>query len=140
MGYPDFESEKEILAGRTGTEGVPLIEPVLDREELLALQDMAARVHVEEALLDYVLRIVNLTRDTRRFELGVSPRGTLALKVAAQARALAHGRSYCIPEDIKEMVVPVLAHRVVLARDMGVGRGEEAYVLRELVDSVPVPV
>ncbi len=140
MGYPDPESEKEILLGPSGMDRVLSIEPVLGREELLALQDMAASVHVDDSLLDYMLRIVNLTRDSSRFELGVSPRGTLALKAAAQARALAHGRSYCIPDDIKEMVVPVLAHRVVLGRDAGAARGEEAYVLRELVDSVPVPV
>jgi len=140
IGYPDHESEKEILTALTHINRNDGIRAVISREEVVGLQQMAESVHIDDSILNYMLTIVNKSRDPANFELGVSPRGTIALKRAAQARALLDGRSYCIPEDVKEMVVPVLAHRVVSKHDkMGVKVIEEE-ALKELLETVEVPV
>jgi len=140
MGYPDRESEKTILTNnnRTGQEGS--VSPVISAEELLKIQQAVENVHIEEDVLDYLLAIVEKTRDTERFELGVSPRGAIILKRLAMARAVLEDRTYCIPDDIKKMVVPAFSHRIVLKDVAHSGAGIEKIELTNLLREVTVPV
>jgi MoxR-like ATPase len=146
MGYPSLETEREILRKRVGILGEnPLdgLEPVADVSEVLAMQDAVAQIKVDTSLHDYALDIVNRTRNSEQLALGVSPRGTLMLQRAAQARAFLDGRDYCLPDDFKQLAVPVFSHRVVASsRHASLQKKSETTesVLREIVESVPVPL
>jgi MoxR-like ATPase len=146
MGYPSPETEREILRKRVGVLGEnPLdgLEPVADVSEVLAMQDSVAQIKVDTSLHDYALDIVNRTRNSEQLALGVSPRGTLMLQRAAQARAFLDGRDYCLPDDFKQLAVPVFSHRVVASsRHASLQKKSETTesVLREIVESVPVPL
>lgn len=115
MGYPGYESEKEILRRSSLDSPGHTPGPVISKPELLGIQKIVENVHVEESILDYLLKIVEMTRDKRIFSIGVSPRGAISLKRLAQARAVIYGRDYCIPDDVKHMVEPSFIHRVVLS-------------------------
>ncbi|MEX2223087.1 MAG: MoxR family ATPase [Candidatus Rokuibacteriota bacterium] len=139
IGYPEAADEKAVLRGdATGAE----LRPVVEADEVLALQEAAERVRVEESVLDYLVALVTATRRSALLALGVSPRGSLALLRAGRARALADGRDYLLPDDIKELAVPALAHRVIvrgsLAGSAAGGMDGEAAVTAILQD-VPVP-
>ena len=143
IGYPDAEIEKEILRDRA--EGDPLddVRPVMTGAEILELRRACAQVAVDDALVDYLMRSVVATRASELLDLGVSPRGTLALRRAAQALALTEGRAYCLPDDIKRLVLPVFAHRVMVNSRFSstLRRSEEAEaVLREIMKTVSVPL
>jgi len=140
IGYPDYESEKEILLKFSPTKPWDGIQSVVSREEVLVMQTMVERVHLDESILDYILTIIKETRNPKVFELGVSPRGAIALKRAAQSHALIEGRAYCIPDDIKEMAVPVLSHRVILKHDRMGGKGREEEALKDVLERVKVPI
>jgi len=140
IGYPDRESEKQILSSSSPVNSWDSIKPVISKEEVTLLQKMSEKVRIDESILDYILAIINETRNPKMFELGVSPRGAIALKNTAQSRALTDGRTYCIPDDVKEMAVPVLAHRVILRNERFMGQGGEEEALREVLGSVKVPV
>jgi MoxR-like ATPase len=146
MGYPSVETEREILRKRVGTIGENLLdalEPVAEVSEVMAMQDAVAHIKVDSSLHDYALEIVNRTRTSEQLALGVSPRGTLMLQRAAQARAFLDGRDYCLPDDFKQLAVPVFSHRVVASsRHASLQKKSETTesVLREIVESVPVPL
>jgi len=140
IGYPDYESEKEILIKVGSLGALDGIGPVIKRDELLFLQNKVHEVRVDESILDYILAIVKETRNTKNFGLGVSPRGAIALKLAAQSRALFEGRDFCIPDDVKELVLPVLSHRVVPKYDHLYESGNEANLLAEVLERVKVPI
>lgn len=143
MGYPSVSEEKRILKDRAGIDPLDFIKPVITRDDILELQALTAQVRVDESLLDYLLQIVDATRRSETLELGISPRGSLALFRAAQALALVEGRDFCIPDDIKRLVVPCFSHRVIVsARSSGLrGRGSlSEQALAEIVSGVPVPV
>ena len=138
MGYPSPETEREILRKRVGVLGEnPLdgLEPVADVSEVLAMQDSVAQIKVDTSLHDYALDIVNRTRNSEQLALGVSPRGTLMLQRAAQARAFLDGRDYCLPDDFKQLAVPVFSHRVVAS-----SRHASLQKKSETTESVPVPL
>lgn len=142
MGYPARASEKEILRAQ-GRAGLELIEPAMEAADVVALQHAVERVRVEESLLDYALEIVERTRQTEQLSLGVSTRGALMLHRAAQARAFLQGRDFCLPDDFKQLVVPVFAHRVVVnTRSVSTQKKSEQaeIILRELVETVRVPL
>ncbi|HTQ29659.1 MAG TPA: MoxR family ATPase [Opitutaceae bacterium] len=143
MGYPQAEDELEIL--RTAKLNYDAIEitTVVTRADVLRLQGLAAQVFVEESVLEYILKIVAATRTEAEFQAGVSVRGGLALKCAAQARALAQGRDFVVPEDVTELVAPVCAHRLALARPAGDALEERrtiAAALRRITGAIPAPV
>jgi MoxR-like ATPase len=146
MGYPSPETEREILRKRVGVRGenpLDALEPVADVSEVLAMQDEVAHIKVDSTLHDYALEIVNRTRSSDLLALGVSPRGTLMLQRAAQARAFLDGRDYCLPDDFKKLAVPVFSHRVVASsRHASLQKKSETTesVLRDIVESVPVPL
>ncbi|HEY0321968.1 MAG TPA: MoxR family ATPase [Pyrinomonadaceae bacterium] len=143
IGYPDALDEKQIIRDRERAEPLEVLRPVMTGEDIHELQQAVAEVTVDDALIDYLMRIVAATRDSEMLDLGVSPRGTLALFRAAQALALTEERSYCVPDDIKRLVLPIFAHRLVVSSrfSSSLRRSEEAEaVLREIMKTVSVPL
>jgi MoxR-like ATPase len=143
MGYPSHETEKEILRKRANDDPLHSLQPVADIGDVLAMQEAVTHVKVDSTLQDYALEIVNRTRKSDQLALGVSPRGTLMLQRAAQARAFLDARDYCLPDDFKQLAVSVFAHRVVAsARHASLQKKSETTetALREIVDSVRVPL
>ncbi len=141
VGYPDEAYERQILCG-AGAARLDGIQPVLDSAAVTDLQKTVEAVRVEGAVLDYLMGIVQATRLHDALALGASPRGALALLTAAKALALADGRAYCVPDDVKQLAVPALAHRVIL-RSRWNGGSDSApdteRVIREILQTVPVP-
>src|SRR5436190_4605115 len=143
MGYPDGDAEREILRSEAGTAQLEQLRPVLNATDVLDIQQAVTRVHVDEALITYALSIVRKTRESDHLSLGVSPRGSQMFYHAAQAMAFLDGRDYCTPEDFKPLAVAVFAHRVVVSSLYAstLKKSEQAeQVLREIVESVPVPL
>jgi MoxR-like ATPase len=141
IGYPDADAEREILRDTMR----PHVEtaPVLTAQELIQLQSAAPKVRVDDALVDYMLAIVARTREHDSLSLGVSPRGAQALYRATQALALIEGREYAIPDDVKRLVVPVFAHRVVLNNRVApLQRSHDLAdrILQEILTFVEVPL
>jgi MoxR-like ATPase len=140
MGYPDREAERQVLSSHREGEPVNQLQPVLNGSQVLALQQEVRRVAVEESLYDYLLDIVEATRRCAELQVGVSTRGALSLYRAAQALALIEGRSFVIPDDIKRLTKPVLAHRVVMRGFVqGVGREAAEAVIERVVEEIAVP-
>ncbi|HEX9919788.1 MAG TPA: MoxR family ATPase [Pyrinomonadaceae bacterium] len=143
IGYPDAEMEKVIVRDRETRDPLAEVRAVLSAGDIAALQRNVAGVVVDDALVDYLMRIVSATRTSEMLDLGVSPRGTLALFRAAQALALTEDRAYCVPDDIKRLVLPVFAHRLVVNSrfSSSLRRSEEAEaVLREIMKTISVPL
>jgi len=143
MGYPDTAAERQILRSEAGTTQLEAMQPVLTGADVLEMQQAATQVRVDESLVSYALSIVRKTRESEQFSLGVSPRGSQMLYRAAQAIAFLDGRSFCTPEDIKPLVVPVFAHRVVVngLYSSTLKKSEQAeQVIQEIVESTPVPI
>ena len=143
IGYPGLEDERQILRDRELSDPLDDLRPVMSAGEILELQRSVADVSVDDALVDYLMRIVAATRNSEMLDLGVSPRGSLSLFRAAQAMALTEERTYCIPDDIKRLVVPVFAHRILVSTrfSSSMRRSEEAEaVLKEIMKTVSVPL
>ncbi|HYP00684.1 MAG TPA: MoxR family ATPase, partial [Pyrinomonadaceae bacterium] len=143
IGYPDIEMEKVIVRDRETRDPLAEMRAVMTAGDIAALQRHVAGVAVDDALVDYLMRIVSATRNSEMLDLGVSPRGTLALFRAAQALALTEDRDYCVPDDIKRLVLPVFAHRLVVNSrfSSSLRRSEEAEaVLREIMKTISVPL
>ena len=146
MGYPSAAEEKEILrqhAATTNYHPLERIRPVMTAEDVLDLQEEIKNVRVDETLLDYLMDIVGATRSSEMLELGVSPRGSLALHRAAQSLAFTEDRAYCIADDIKRLVVPVFSHRVAVnMRYSNRQRGNDVaeFALTEILKNVNVPI
>jgi len=143
MGYPSHETERQILRSRATEDPISTMEPVANVEDVLTMQEQVAHIKVDSSLHDYALEIVNRTRKSDQLALGVSPRGTLMLQRAAQARAFLEGRDYCLPDDFKQLAVSVFSHRVVAStRHASLQKKSETTesVLREIVESVRVPL
>ncbi len=142
MGYPQPGDELEILrAPKLGYDAIAL-NPVVTRTDVLKLQALVGRVFVEDSVLDYILKIITATRTEAEFRAGISVRGGLALRVAAQAHALLLGRDFVIPSDVQEAVGPVLAHRLGLVRQTSDALEERRTVsatLRRIVSAVTLP-
>jgi len=143
IGYPAIDDERQILRDREYSDPLDYLRPVMTAEEIVELQQSVADVSVDDALIEYLMRIVAATRDSEMLDLGVSPRATLSLFRAAQALALTEERSYCIPDDIKRLVLPVFAHRILVSTRYAssMRRSEEAEaVLTEIMKTVSVPL
>jgi MoxR-like ATPase len=143
MGYPARESEKEIIRNHSGVSPVDQLPPLMDAADVMSMQEQVSQVKVDDSLLDYALEIVDRTRQSEHFSLGVSPRGAVMLHRAAQARAFLEGRDYCLPDDFKRLIVPVFAHRVVVSSryTSTMKKSEQAEaILGEILDSTRVPL
>ena len=119
LGYPARTAEKALLLGESRRAVLPRLQVVLEREELIALQGEVVKVRVSDALVDYVLRLVEATRSQPQFAWGLSPRGSLALLAAARAWALLDRRDYVIPEDVQAVLPAVAGHRLRDQADPG---------------------
>lgn len=140
LGYPQRESEREILRRHRTGQPVDDLRGVASAAELLAIQKNVQQVRVDETLADYMLEIADRTRNHPELTLGISTRGVLTLYRAAQAHAWVDGREFVIPDDIKQTAIPVLAHRLVCRGVVTESRRQRAArILRTLLDAIPVP-
>ena len=143
MGYPSITDEKRILASQRIESLADGLQPVLSAHDVLALQEKVTTVKVDESITDYLLAIVQSTRTSELLDLGVSTRGGIFLYRVAQALAFVEGRDYCLPDDIKRLVIPVFAHRVVVNSRLEVLGSEQSNaegILTELLEGIPVPL
>jgi MoxR-like ATPase len=143
MGYPSRSSEKEIIRNHRGTSSIARIQPVMEARDVVAIEEAVELVRVDDALLDYSLEIVARTRQLDQLSLGVSPRGAVMLRRAAQARAFSEGRDFCLPDDFKQLILPVFGHRVLVnTRYASTQRKSEQAeaILSEIVESTRVPL
>lgn len=142
VGYPSREDEKRMLVEQQVEDPFDRLRPVMTAAEVAAVQKRVRAVRIEDALRDYLLAIVHATREHRRLRLGVSPRGAGALQRAAQAHAFLEGRDFVVPDDIKRLAVPVLAHRVLLEGGLpGDGsQKERERLIEEIAASTEVPI
>jgi len=140
LGYPDRAVERQILQSHRHGEPVDALKPAASTNELLSLRKAVQEIDVEETVADYMLELVEKSRHHNELVLGVSTRGALTLYRAAQALALVEGRQFVIPDDVKALVVPVLAHRIVCRGAVRDGhRARAAQILRTLTDTTAVP-
>jgi MoxR-like ATPase len=143
IGYPNLASEKEILRNFADSEPLAKIEAAMNAEEVVDIQEAVRRVTMDDELMNYILRVVDKTRQHEYLSLGVSPRGSMMLYRAAQALAFLEGRAYCIPDDIKRLILPVFAHRcVVSSRYIStLKKSDQAEaILREIIEATAVPL
>ncbi|WP_433336921.1 AAA family ATPase [Spirillospora sp. CA-294931] len=139
MGYPDHRSEVAVLAGTPTGAMLDQMPPVIGRDDVAGMIDFAGRLHVAPPLYDYVVNVVAATRVHPELRLGASPRASLALLRAARVRAAAAGRTFLIPEDVKALAVPVIAHRLIVTPDAELRGRTGADVVGEVLSTVPTP-
>ena len=140
LGYPSQSQEKDILLRFMNEDPLEHLENVIGMEELQEFQYLCRKVFVEHAVLDYIVDIGRATRSHPGVRLGVSPRATLGLRLASQAWAAMHGRDFVIPDDVKRLAMPVLAHRLITDLQLHLrGRASED-IIKEILDNLPVPV
>jgi len=141
MGYPTAEEERAILLSRRAADPVDSLQPVLSAEELNRLADRVNEVRIDDALAGYIVDIVQRTRSDRNLLAGVSPRGAIHLSRAARAPALAEGRDFATPDDVKAVATAVMTHRVIERRARGAGEGRQSAVqiVRKILQEAPVP-
>jgi MoxR-like ATPase len=140
VGYPARGDEVEMLSRRLarGADEVAL-EPVVDAAGLVEMQRALEQVHVSEAIEGYIVDLVTATRDSQRLAVGASPRGSLALLKLARAKAALAGRDFVVPEDVKAVAVPALAHRLTLRPELWVQRIRGEDIVAEALETVPTP-
>lgn len=139
MGLPDTSEEMTILSNFMNDNPLETVKSVCSVEQLVQIISRVHEIFVHPALREYIIAIAGQTRNHPRIALGLSPRGSLALMRASQALAAIRGRDYCIPEDIRHLAVPVIAHRLILSHSMSASETEAAEIVRDLLSSVPVP-
>ena len=140
IGYPSKEEEERIVSRfEKGMHTIFDIAPV-GKDKIARLKESAKNVHLSSEIVSYISDITRQTRDLKIAQLGVSPRGTLALARACKSYALMQGRSYVIPDDVKRLAVPVLSHRIVVSQDMFYRGKSQEEIVQDILDSVPVPV
>lgn len=140
IGYPSAEVEIDILKSHAAAEPVDEIEPVLDLDQVRAIQEAVSAVHVDDAILEYIVEIVHATRHDNRLQLGISTRGSLMLSRAARARAFALNRDFVIPDDVSWVIPHALPHRLLLTpktHHSGITAGQ---IVTEIVERIKVPV
>ncbi|HPX26987.1 MAG TPA: MoxR family ATPase, partial [Treponemataceae bacterium] len=140
IGYPDQTDEELIIVSQRRVDNpVEDIKGCITAQDILRCQEKAVQIHVDEAVLHYIMSLVNSTRTDKRIHTGVSPRGSIALYKAAQALAGIRGRDFVVPEDVKELVLPVFRKRLILSPEFIVRGYTSDSLLTEILCSVPVP-
>ena len=140
MGYPDADDEAFMLERFRADDPLAEVRPVVAPEQVAAARAAVRAVHVADDVARYVVALARATRESPRVRLGASPRASLALQRAAQASAALDGRDFVVPDDVQALAEPVLAHRLLLARDSALAGETAGSVLRDLLREVPVPV
>ena len=139
IGYPDMKYELEIVKGKITTDPLDLVEPVMNGAELLRLQDEIHKIYIHDAVYQYIGKLVNATRTHALIELGISPRGTIALARMVQALAYLRGRNYVLPVDIEDVFIDVEAHRIQLNGKARVNRVTAEQVLKDILEGTTKP-
>jgi MoxR-like ATPase len=141
LGYPEREHEHELLVRRLkrGADDVAL-RAITDANGFVAMQRAMERVHVDPAMLPYIIDIIAATRSEHDLDVGASPRGSLALLKLSRSRAVLAGRDYVTPDDVRDIAVPALAHRVVLSSEAWARRVSAEDIVRRAIDRVPAPI
>ena len=139
IGYPSLDAELEVLEVHGQGDRVGSLQPVADAQQVAALIETAKHLHAAEALKRYIVELVRAARRHAAVELGASPRAALALLRAARALAAAEGRDYVVPDDVKSLAQPLLAHRLILTPEAQMSETSAAGVVDELLASVPIP-
>lgn len=139
LGYPSAEQEFELLFGQQQASPLDSLEPVVGPPELAQLQHAVKQIHMAPDVARYLLKLIAVTRQAADVQLGVSPRGSLALFRAACARALLRGRQFVLPEDIRALAVPVLAHRLILRPQLALQGQSKQSLMQEMLAKVPLP-
>ena len=139
LGYPEEQHEIEVLSSQRDHHPLEDTRPVIDTVQILAMQSQVRQIRVDKAIIDYIVRLVQVTRSDVRLKLGISPRGSLTLYRQSQAMAALAGRDYVIPEDVRELAVSVLAHRLVLDTKSKYAGVRNEQVIAENLASIPVP-
>jgi MoxR-like ATPase len=140
IGYPPLQDEARMLSEQTSEPPLESLEPVASAAEIVSLIDDARQIFVEESVNRYVVALLRHTRADERLYLGASPRAGIALLRVAKALALAEGRDYVLPDDVKAVAVPVLAHRLILGPEARAGSMSAPDLVTEAVEHTPVPV
>jgi MoxR-like ATPase len=139
LGYPAPDDEMNILTSQQHHHPLDDLQQIMTSEELLEIQRQVRSIHVDQSIREYIVAITNATRNHSNIYLGASPRGSLALFRASQALAAIRGRSYVIPDDVKALVKPTLAHRIIVTPAARVRAITSTAVLDEILQMVPVP-
>ena len=140
LGYPSPEDEARVIQQQPSLNALHRIEPVMSREDVMELQQMVNEVKLDDSLVDYINRLAAATRSSEHLQVGVSPRGTLALAQAARATALLNKRDYAVPDDIISNVIPVCAHRIIAKTYMHDGSPvTTSRIMQQVIESVPSP-
>lgn len=140
LGYPNNETELDILFDQAITHPIDSVKPVLNREEVVRMQSEVRHLHVDRSVGQYIVELVTASRSDERLKLGVSPRGSLMLFRATQAAAYLAGRDHAIPDDVQRMARYVLPHRVVLTSSSRYSSVSRTQIIEDLLKSVRVPV
>ena len=140
IGYPDEAQENDILLRFERSDPLETVQPVVEPEDILEMQEAVQEIRVEASVRQYVVHVCRTTRLHEDIELGASPRATMALYRTCQALAAIRGRTFVIPDDVKEMAPHVLTHRLIINPQTRLRGRRPEDVIREIVDSVPVPV
>ena len=140
-GYPDEADEKQIVERTCAGGAISQLSPVATPADVLAAREEIAQVQVSDAIRDYIVRIVRATRESDKVKLGVSPRGTVALTCAARALAAMQGRDFVLPDDVNELAVPVLAHRIISQSQSSIHlSGSNEAIIEYLLSKIPAPL
>lgn len=143
VGYPNKSDERNILRDRERENPLEFVRSVMSESDVSELQRLVSEVRVDDALVEYLLNIVEQTRQNETIELGISPRGTLALFRSAQALALIEGRDFCIADDIKRLILPVFAHRIIVnsrLTNLKHKTREAEQILHDILQKIEVPI
>ncbi|MCI6190789.1 MAG: MoxR family ATPase [Clostridium sp.] len=139
MGYPDIKSEIEILKGKQKRVLLDEIKPVATKEDILTMQDLVEKIYIHEKIYEYIVMLMSKTRNHPLIDLGVSPRGSVALTKLAKATAFLKNRDYVIPEDIQEIFKDVTIHRIILNTKARISNTSEEKILLDILNSVSIP-
>lgn len=140
LGYPAPDDESRIINKQPARNALVSLEPVMSSEQVLELQSRVDAVNLDQALVDYVIALAAAMRENEDLQIGLSPRGGLALAQAAKATAVIRGRDYCVPEDIVSNVLPVCAHRVISKTYMHAGdTATTRRIVQQVLETVPSP-
>ena len=139
LGYPDAQTEVSVVEQQVLRHPIEALEPVVSPEEVLELQDAVKRIHADRSIMEYAVNLAQVTRRHPEADLGASPRGSLALFRVSQALALLRGRDFVLPDDVKEMATPVLAHRVIVPPSARMRGIDGRVVVESALQEVAVP-
>ncbi|MDP6716009.1 MAG: MoxR family ATPase, partial [SAR202 cluster bacterium] len=139
LGYPTNEEELAIIEGQQTAHPIDSLEPITNAKEIIELQESVKQIFVDDLIKQYIVTVVEATRDHPDIALGSSPRGSLALFRGAQALALIRDRDFVLPDDVKELTTPVLSHRIIVSAAARMRGIKASDIINNIVNEIPVP-